>query len=575
MMMPLKLGSNVDVAAKAGIGLPSLHYSANAGKSVGAVQWQHASPRLNALFEQTIALSVAASKKPDAALLLALESVGDASTSASMTNVGAALLEQAHFDLALDWLELAFELDASCLAALMLDAAIAIKLAKPSEAIAAYRKIIDMYPVHVEAYVALATLLKNERDWNGALLATDGALSIHPDAANICANRIDLLLKLDRTTEAIQFLQQLTPEVYENSAMTPARASLLSRVGRFAEAKEVLSRSARNTAALHEFDLSIINRWLTSLISSGHGWAYFPTELERFSSCLSNDRRYQGLIASYAMIYAWLNDDCAAVIRIADRHEDFALLADTDDDRAMRVFYRYVRQLALAYAASPRALAAPAAVLTVIGESHCLAPANTMFEWHGQVVKAQSSFIMGIQMRHLAQPGENAYKHHLLSHLGEIGDAPLLLTIGEIDCRPREGMWHAALRDNTPLDELMRSIISGYFSFLDTALSPHAWQSITLQGVPAPGYDLTDRRDPGNKQGFIQMIRMVNSMLKAGAQQRKWHFLDVHAATARQDGLGNGMWHLDRYHLAPAFYQRAMAYMENDNKPKYLKNKLK
>jgi len=88
-------------------------------------------------------------------------------------------------------------------------------------------------------------------------------------------------------------------------------------------------------------------------------------------------------------------------------------------------------------------------------------------------------------------------------------------------------------------------------------LGRRTWPSITLQGVPAPGYDLTDRRDPGDKKGFIQMIEFINRLLKTGARRRGWCFLDIHSATANDQGLGNGRWHMDRYHITPSFYEQS------------------
>ena len=417
----------------------------------------------------------------------------------------------------------------------------------------------------VQAYRELSLSLKDQRDWEGALLATDAALAICPGAADLCASRIDLLGRLQRDEEAARYLQALPAAVHDSVPLVHARVNALNASARFDEANQILRAGVRRAMASGQADFPLINQWLTHLVSSGTSGRALEAELRYFAGCLPDDLRYQGLIASYAMIRAWLAGDAGAVLSIAAQHAPFEALPDIDADRAMRVFYRYLRQLALAQRAAVAATAAPARpalALHVLGESHCLSPANGVFPWHGQLARASARFVMGIQMHHLAQPGENVYKQRVLSHLCDMADGPLLLAIGEIDCRPVEGMWRAAARGAVPLEQMMEATVDGYFSFLDQALGQRAWPSITVQGVPAPGYDLTDRRDPGDKPGFIAMIRRVNTLLAAGARRRQWHFLDLHAATARQDGLGNGLWHLDRYHLSPSFYQHAMEWID-------------
>lgn len=413
----------------------------------------------------------------------------------------------------------------------------------------------------VQACRELSLSLKNQRDWEGALQATDDALAICPSIADLCASRIDLLGRLQRDEEAARYLQSLPAAVQDSAPLVHARINALNATGRFDEARQILRTGVHRAMAMGEPDFAIINEWLTQLVSSGSSGRELETELDSCAACLPEDIRYQGLIASYAMIRAWLAGEAGAVLTIAGQHTSYEALPDIDTDRAMRVFYRYLRQLALAQRAAQSATAAPAAMLQVLGESHCLAPANSVFPWHGQLVRACGRFIMGVQMHHLARAGENVYKQRVRSHLHDMADGPLLLTIGEIDCRPVEGLWRTASRGGVPLDQMMDATVNGYFSFLDQVLCQRAWPSVTIQGVPAPGYDLTDRRDPGDKPAFIAMIRRVNSLLAAGARRRHWHFLDIHSATARQDGLGNGLWHLDRYHLSPSFYQHAMQWM--------------
>jgi hypothetical protein len=94
-----------------------------------------------------------------------------------------------------------------------------------------------------------------------------------------------------------------------------------------------------------------------------------------------------------------------------------------------------------------------------------------------------------------------------------------------------------------------------------TGLVGHQLASITVQGIPAPGYAFEDDKDPGDIPGFVAMIRAVNDCLRAKSLAAGFNFLDVHAATVGEDGRGNGRWHLDGYHLSPAFYRQAQDWL--------------
>ncbi|KAB8044479.1 hypothetical protein [Janthinobacterium aquaticum] len=517
--------------------------------------------QLHCLCWQTCALLEPSPDQTARALLEVLERIAvHGATSAIAADIATALRDRMQTDLAMRWVEVALAIETDHIQALTVKASIESNRGDEMTAIATYHQILNIAPMQLQGYHELCRLLKSQRNWNGALAVIDAALAIFPDIAALCAEKSDLLCRLHRQEDALLFLRTLPPTVRDSSCLKSAWVHALNAAGQFERAIGILRAGAHRAVASEELDIPTINQWLTELISSGNSKKQLHNDLAFFAKFWRLDRRYQGLLACYAMLQAWLDGNVDTVMEIAGQHTDFESLPDIDADRAMRVFYRYVLQLA--QTSTPCAsLPVPLVTLNVIGESHCLSPANSVFDWHGQLVQARARFVMGVQMHHLAKLGENAYKQRLLSHLNDIDNGPLLLTIGEIDCRPVEGMWKAAVRTNTALNDLMDLTVSGYFSFLDKVLPGRKFSSITIQGIPAPGYDLTDRRNPGDKQGFITMIRRANSLLKAGARSRQWHFLDIHAATTKRDGLGNGLWHLDRYHLSPAFYQHAMKSM--------------
>jgi len=203
------------------------------------------------------------------------------------------------------------------------------------------------------------------------------------------------------------------------------------------------------------------------------------------------------------------------------------------------------------------------APLTVIGESHCLSPANITIDWHGVKSKATSRFVMGVKMFHLGHPAPNQYQTCVRAHL----DA----TSPDSHCCSRSVRLIVDLtkgfggftKNRQGLEALVFDTVSAYVSWLDKQLAGRCFQSVTLQGVPAPGYPLKGKNDPGDEQAFLSMIRQVNLELEAAAKKQGWSFLDVYGATANDDGLGNTEWHLDGWHLKPAFYAQANRWLRS------------
>lgn len=131
--------------------------------------------------------------------------------------------------------------------------------------------------------------------------------------------------------------------------------------------------------------------------------------------------------------------------------------------------------------------------------------------------------------------------------------------------RPDEGLWPLHRKTGQPLDALIERTVGDYIDFLQRTLVDHQLLSITIQGIPAPGYAFEDDKDPGDIPGFVAMIRAVNDCLRAKTLAAGFNFLDVHAATVGADGRGNGRWHLDGYHLSPAFYRQAQDWLRLPN----------
>jgi len=268
--------------------------------------------------------------------------------------------------------------------------------------------------------------------------------------------------------------------------------------------------------------------------------------------------RQRGAIASYLLVLYWLGgrlDDAYAVVQT---HHSFTRLEDCDNDRPARVFFNYVLGLCVQWQENRALYQGDGQSLAVIGESHSLSPHHTSFNLAGSRYRAQSSFVMGCKMFHLGAQFPTVYQEAVAAHLARLeSGTALMFAIGEIDCRPEEGIWPAAQKSGKDAIALADETVDRYLAYIARQTEMTNFSKVIIQGVPAPGYELTEQRDPGDKAGFLHMIRRVNERLKSGSHAQGWLFLDVYAATANENGQGNGRWHLDGWHLKPAFYQEA------------------
>ena len=126
----------------------------------------------------------------------------------------------------------------------------------------------------------------------------------------------------------------------------------------------------------------------------------------------------------------------------------------------------------------------------------------------------------------------------------------ILLTIGEIDCRPNEGILHAWKKSpGKSLDELAQATVTGYVRYV-AAIAVQYGHQIIVGGVPATHIPLAALTADVAGQ-LVRLIRVVNAMLKEAALAAGMDFLDVYELTDRGDGTASGQWHIDDVHLTP------------------------
>ncbi|MDM7947597.1 MAG: hypothetical protein QUV20_14830 [Oceanibaculum nanhaiense] len=197
--------------------------------------------------------------------------------------------------------------------------------------------------------------------------------------------------------------------------------------------------------------------------------------------------------------------------------------------------------------------------LFVIGDSHSLVFAGHDVACDGVIHTATSMPIRGIKMFHLTPDGPEKYKRCFIERLRSMpAGAPILLSLGEIDARPNEGIFpYAFKRKITDIESLMEKTISGFAEFVSeqTRQLESAPRSISLLGVHRPQYDVRKGLPPkAQPDQFLDFIGRFNDILKQEAGRQGWKFWDSYASS-QGISADNKEYVLDDFHMSPNFYK--------------------
>ncbi|GEM_PF-6978467 len=442
----------------------------------------------------------------------------------------------------------------------------------PVEAEKACRHALQMRANQPEAWCNLANSLNDLEEPAKGLAAAQRSLILKPDSPEGLSNLGNAFSDLGRRREsegAHRRALRLRPHFAREMSNLGASLLLQGRfpeaeaVGRaalalqpdFPEARAALAMVAAEQGRFQQmFDLSL-QPLLRLAAHYGAGWA------------AGNQRGAAPArtLAFHILLCYWLTGRLESGLAASSQFFPLVKFARDGDRSNSLVFLRYISALLDHTVRHPALYGGMEAVpvpLFVVGESHSLAPANMRLRWLGSDRVARPVFSMGLKMYHLTDEAGDHRRAVLEQRLARLPrGADLLMTVGEIDCRPDEGLWHVHRTRNRPVGPLAEKTVAGYLEWLARISALIEPRSIVIQGIPAPSYKLAPLEDPGEIRDFLDMIRMVNRLLRDGAAARNWHFLDVHTATDAGDGSGNKVWNIDSHHLSPALYAEAPRWM--------------
>lgn len=224
----------------------------------------------------------------------------------------------------------------------------------------------------------------------------------------------------------------------------------------------------------------------------------------------------------------------------------------------LQIYARYLIQLQSWKAENPQFYSkSELPLISLIGDSNCLAPAWTVIKLCGTQYKIKPHLIIGTKAWDIAT--KNSYTRNLglekaISNLKQNDSA--IFCFGEIDTRINEGI-HKKSKDD--IDNNISFIVSNYVT---TIKSLCLAKNITpiFCGVQAPsqkffGYYAKNYSNQ-ELEDYLEIPRIFNHKLKTmvGAE----NFIDLYKITADSKGVGKEEFFIDNAHLLPNILQLAL-----------------
>tara|TARA_Y100000589_G_scaffold69497_1_gene61473 strand:+ start:2219 stop:4030 length:1812 start_codon:yes stop_codon:yes gene_type:complete len=186
-----------------------------------------------------------------------------------------------------------------------------------------------------------------------------------------------------------------------------------------------------------------------------------------------------------------------------------------------------------------------------VGESHCLSYAHQklIFGTIDFIIRPMITF--GAKAFHFSPKKSNAFSEITKKNLSSIPKcSKVIISFGEIDCRPDEGIITAALKLNRPEIEIIRPTIQNYLDwFFEQNI--HNNHELYFFNVPAPVFDTTQPHDLNLK--VAKVVALFNNSLTHALKERNFKLIDTYKSTVTIEGFSNKKFHFDQYHLGPNF----------------------
>lgn len=403
------------------------------------------------------------------------------------------------------------------------------------------------------AYIARLPQLERSRNWIRVALIRS---LDHPQVTKSHLRKVIKILGLSseksQLDSALTFMIDGNDKTRDFPESLHACASIDMMRGELDTALKGFDRLARTK----HLDVPIIFQWLSLSLSFSKGHLSLQNRIDYALDIIPNDLHLRAAVSSYALIYYWVRGETQKAHSILQACSQ-AMYAESEKDyhSALSFLVFVTRLFSLKqHNQSLYPSLKPAKNILVIGESHSLSLSHLNLKIRGEGYRSTSAIVIGAQMNHFANPESSHRAACLKAYVSESSaKEAFLFTIGEIDCRPDEGIWKTFKNKKASIPELINKTVDGYLSFIRFQIPQSSHKLIIIQGIPAPNYlHLHEIGDDLDK--FLSMIEKVNTRLREKCKIHDFKFLDVYSATVDASGKSNEKFHIDKYHLSPLFY---------------------
>jgi len=454
------------------------------------------------------------------------------------------------------------------------------KQGRISEAEASARRALEIKPDFAEAHYNLGIILSEQGRLSEAEASFRQTLSIMPDVAEAHNELGNTLYNQGRFSETEASFRQallLRPDYAEAHFNLGV---MLHDQGRLPEAKTMyrraleikpdyvdahfnLSITLKNQGILYEAEascrraLELKPDHAEAYSNLGDIFSYMGNHGQAAVSwrkALSIDPGGTGLDAAvWLALLCWLEGNYEQFHRMLLVSEP--IMATTGDKhKSTRIYREYLGRLQSCHQQTGVGADQQKDMKTlyVVGESHSLSAHGVAIRYREREMRCSAQWIAGCKQWHLGNGKASKYKHKFEAIMEKIPrQSIILLSIGEIDCRPAEGIIHAWKNaPEKPLEGFAYSTANGYVSYVKRMASRQGHR-LVIGGVPTPNMKLLNTLEADAAGQLVKLIRDFNGILKNLARAAGMDFLDVYSLTDRGDGIADGQWHIDNYHLLP------------------------
>ncbi len=272
------------------------------------------------------------------------------------------------------------------------------------------------------------------------------------------------------------------------------------------------------------------------------------------------------ILNSYLAVESWIHWDLAALDRLfAASLGKAAQEKETSAGRHAQAHMKLCARLMVLRLRSPEQYQpddAPA-TLHVIGDSHSLCFSALPIVWKGRLTIARAMPVRGVKMFHLGAGVPAKYRQFLRWRLKSLQPgSEILLSMGEIDARPNEGIFPQAFKAGMAnlkgFEQITQATVREFVRFVTSQIADtgHVSENVTLMGIPPIGYDIRQGLPPGaSVQQFRSFNARVNAVMREHALAAGWTYIDLQAGAMRMNPTQSKNARIDDFHLGPTFYK--------------------